>query len=152
MDVRETRYSPEYLPLLLTADPDEQAINNYIFRSRIFVCEKENDVVGIAAVTKEGSNTYEIKNIAVQENLQRCGVGKRLISTLKARYSGSRLIVGTADTSSGALKFYKSCGFVKFGVIKDFFVNNYETPIFENGLQCKDMILLEMKRCEHVGG
>jgi ribosomal protein S18 acetylase RimI-like enzyme len=144
MDIRETGYSPEHLPLLLTADPDEQAIHNYIFRSRIFVCERKQEVVGIAAVTKEGRDTYEIKNIAVQKNAQRCGVGMRLISTLKASFQGSKLIVGTADTSIDAQKFYQSCGFVKYGVITDFFIDNYQNKIFENGLQCKDMVLFEM--------
>jgi ribosomal protein S18 acetylase RimI-like enzyme len=144
MIVLETGFFPEYLPLLLIADPDEQAINEYIFRSRIFVCKKNDEIVGIAAVTKESSNTYEIKNIAVQKNEQGCGVGKSLILAIKAIYSGNRLIVGTADTSIRAQQFYERCGFVKCGAIKDFFINNYDKEIFEDGLQCKDMILFKI--------
>lgn len=151
MIVRETEYLPEYLSLLLTADPDEQAIKDYIFRSRIFLCEKNDEIVGIVAVTKENRNTYEIKNIAVQKNIQRCGVGRSLIFTLKAAYSGSKLIVGTADTSTSAQQFYENCGFAKNGIIKDFFINNYEKEIYENGLQCKDMILFEMNNCADIG-
>lgn len=147
MIVRETKYSSDYLPLLLLADPDEKAIKEYVYRSRIFVCEENEYVVGIAAVTKENGNTYEIKNIAVLNEFHRCGIGKKLIATIKTNFKGSRLVVGTADTSTNAQKFYESCGFKKFHTIKDFFITNYQTKVFENGLQCKDMIMFQIEEC-----
>jgi len=143
INISEAVYSKKYLPLLLSADPDEKAIGNYIYRSRIFIYQMQNEIIAIAAVLKKEKNIYEIKNIAVRKDFQRMGIGKELIKTLKFIFLGKKLIVGTADTSINAQKFYKSCGFKRCGIIEDYFTNNYEKKIYENGLLCKDMILFE---------
>lgn len=54
----------------------------------------------------------------------------------------SKLIVGTADSGIDQIRFYERNGFMKFGLRKNFFIENYELPIIENGIQLKDMILL----------
>jgi len=38
---------------------------------------------------------------------------------------------------------YKKEGFEVFGVRKNYFVDNYPEPIYENGTQLKDMIMLK---------
>ncbi|MGV8048552.1 GNAT family N-acetyltransferase, partial [Mycobacterium kansasii] len=52
------------------------------------------------------------------------------------------LIVGTSDTGFQQIRFYEKNGFKKTGIRKDFFIENYPSPIFENGLQMRDMVLL----------
>ena len=134
------------MPLLLIADPDPEMIERYIGRSCIFACEHDGRTIGIAAVTEEGNGTVEIKNLAVDKDMWRCGAGTALLSAVKSAYKGCRIIVGTADTSAGPLRFYESCGFSRCGTIKNFFKDNYPKPVFEGGVQCTDMILLEFKR------
>lgn len=41
------------------------------------------------------------------------------------------------------LHFYERCGFVKSHIAKDFFVENYDHPIYENGQQLIDMVYLK---------
>ena len=52
------------------------------------------------------------------------------------------LTLGTGDNEK-TLNFYKKRGFVKTHTIKNFFIDNYSHPIFENGKQLVDMICLK---------
>ncbi|KAA8792551.1 GNAT family N-acetyltransferase, partial [Lactobacillus crispatus] len=54
------------------------------------------------------------------------------------------LQVGTGD-SPLTIPFYEKCGFKRSGKIKDFFVKNYDHPIFEAGHQLLDMIYLSKR-------
>jgi aminoglycoside 6'-N-acetyltransferase I len=51
--------------------------------------------------------------------------------------------VGTADCGLAQIRFYERNGFVKYAIRKDFFIKNYELPIYENGQLLKDMIMLK---------
>jgi len=89
--------------------------------------------------------TMEIMNVAVHERLRGQGIGKKLVEDAiqVARELGVQsLEVGTGNSSIGQLTLYQKCGFRMEGVIKDFFTDNYEEEIFENGIQCRDMIRL----------
>lgn len=55
---------------------------------------------------------------------------------------GTRMLAGTGDVFE-TLNFYQACGFRRSHVIKNFFTDNYPQPIFENGIQLKDMVYLE---------
>ncbi len=52
-----------------------------------------------------------------------------------------RLEVGTG-TFGYQLTWYQRNGFRVFAVERDFFLANYEEPIYENGIQLKDMLRL----------
>jgi hypothetical protein len=41
------------------------------------------------------------------------------------------------------LSIYKKAGFIEFDIRKDFFIQNYAKPIFEDGVQLKDMAVLK---------
>ena len=43
------------------------------------------------------------------------------------------------------IHFYEMNGFIKYTIRKDFFIENYDLPIFENGVQLKDMQLLKFE-------
>ena len=49
--------------------------------------------------------------------------------------------VGTGE-SNLTIPFYESCGFERYDVIKNFFIDYYDKPIFEDGKQLKDMVYL----------
>ena len=95
-------------------------------------------------VTREGEGVYEIKNIATVPFFQRQGYGKRLIEFLFEYYQGkcSEMLVGTGDVPSSR-SFYEHCGFTVSHRIKNFFTDNYDHPMYEDGVQLVDMIYLK---------
>ena len=85
----------------------------------------------------------KLKNIAVLPDCQRKGYGKSLIEFLFSNYAHCRtMFVGTGDVPS-ALTFYNKCGFTESHRIKNFFVDNYDHPMFEDGKQLIDMAYLD---------
>ena len=79
-------------------------------------------------------------------NCQRKGYGKRMIDFLLSHYTDCKtLLVGTGDVPS-ALRFYHKCGFIESHRIKNFFTDNYDHPMFEDGKQLVDMVYLKRER------
>jgi len=117
-------------------------IERYIERGEMFALE-DNGVKAICVVTDEGNGTCELKNIAVAPDAQRQGYGKRLIEWLIAHYSGryDRMLAGTGDVPS-TVGFYLHCGFTLSHRVKNFFTDNYDHPIIEDGIRLKDMVYL----------
>ena len=134
------------LDLLLLADPEEEAIDKYINDCEIFEFYHKDILIGQGAIKQLSSTIYEIKNFAIYEKFHNCGYGKILLNLLCKKYlenfKNIEILVGTSEQGVG---FYKKCGFQFSHVIKDFFVTNYKQPIFENGIQCKDMFYLKFK-------
>ena len=52
--------------------------------------------------------------------------------------------VGTGD-SPLTIPFYEKCGFVRSHIIPHFFTDNYDHPIYEDGVQLVDMVYLQRK-------
>lgn len=131
-----------YLPLLLLADEQENMIDRYLDRGAMFVLD-DGGIKGECVVTDEGNGILELKNLAVLPDCQRKGYGRALVNYVAARYQGqySILQVGTGD-SPLTVPFYEKCGFVRSHRVEDFFVDHYDHPIFEGGIQLKDMIYL----------
>lgn len=135
----------EYLPLLILADEQEDMIDCYLEKGTMYVLD-DNGVKAECVVTDEGDGILEIKNIAVDPSFQKMGYGKSLIEFVEKQYSGeySVLQVGTGD-SPLTLPFYARCGFERSHIVENFFTDNYNHPIFENGVQLKDMVYLRKK-------
>lgn len=134
-----------YIDLLLLADEQESMIDKYLERGDMFVLN-DNGVKAECVVTKEADGIYELKNIAVMADCQRKGYGKRLIDFLFLHYTDfNAMLVGTGDVPS-ALSFYKKCGFAVSHRIKNFFTDNYDHPMFEDGKQLVDMVYLKRER------
>lgn len=133
----------QYIELLLLADEQESMIDRYLERGEMFVL-KDNGVKAICVVTNEGKGVCELKNIAVTPDFQRQGYGKRLINYLLTHYAGkyNQMIVGTGDVPS-TTGFYKSCGFEYSHRIENFFTDNYDHQMIEDGVLLKDMIYLK---------
>ncbi len=144
--LKETEEAP--YQLLLLADETKEAIDKYIFDSEIFVLEENNQLIALYALKAINLTQIEIKNIAVQTDFQGKGIGSFLLKDAfeRAKELGFQsLLIGTGDASLKQLALYQRVGFKKHDVIKDFFIDNYPEPIFENGIQLKDMIVLEKK-------
>lgn len=145
----------QYIDLLLLADEQEDMIDQYLERGEMFVLD-ENGVKAECVVTREGSGIYELKNIAVLPDCQRKGYGKGLIEFLFSFYTDCRvMLVGTGDVPS-ALNFYNKCSFTESHRIKNFFIDHYNHPIFEDGIQLVDMVYLKRNNespiCPHQAG
>jgi len=133
----------KYIDLLLLADEQESMIDKYLEQGEMFALY-DDDLKSICVVTKESENVYEIKNIATYEKYQGKGYGKRLINYIFEYYKGKcrTMLVGTGE-SDMTIPFYESCGFKISHRIKNFFIDNYDHPMFENGKQLIDMIYLK---------
>jgi ribosomal protein S18 acetylase RimI-like enzyme len=131
-----------FLDLLLLADEQESMIDRYLERGDIFALY-DGDLKSICVVTDEGDGVAEIKNIATYEKYQKRGYGKALIDYI-SRYYGSKynkMLVGTGDNTL-TISFYEKCGFTISHKIPNFYIDNYDHPIFDDGIQLKDMIYL----------
>ena len=143
MEIREyTGDSRLLMELLLLADEQLQMVERYMNKGKMFVLD-DDGIKAECLVTDEGEGVLEIKNIAVLPDYQRKSYGKALIYFLVRMFSEaySVLQVGTGD-SPLTVPFYEKCGFEKHHVIKDFFIDNYDHPIIEAGVQLKDMVYL----------
>ena len=146
MEIKEVKHrKKQYLSLLLLADEQEDMIDRYLERGVMYVLE-DGGVKGECVVTDEGDGILELKNIATAPEYHGKGYGKALIDFIAAEYKGRyRLLqVGTGD-SPLTVPFYERCGFVRSHVVKNFFTDHYDHPIFECGVQLVDMIYLQKK-------
>ena len=140
------KISKEIFDLLLIADPNIDAINEYVKNSLIMAVHDGKAIIGVGVMI-ENDDIHEIKNIAVQEEYQRKGIGKELIKELvrTASTKGSTIVeVGTGNSSILQLAFYQKCGFRFDRIVKGFF-DSYPDDIYENGIKCRDMIYLRIE-------
>ena len=143
MEIREfTGDRHDLMDLLLLADEQPEMVERYLNKGRMFVLD-DDGIKAECLVTDEGEGVLEIKNIAVLPQFQRKSYGKALIDFLVRKFSKtySVLQVGTGD-SPLTVPFYEKCGFIRHHVIKDFFIDNYDHPIIEAGVQLRDMVYL----------
>ena len=149
MTVEKIEYlqvSPEIIPLdiLLEADPSELSISSYSTDAWGFVAQQDDQIIGacIAKTIREGC--AEIFNVSVLPDSQGKGVGTKLL-----KFALDQLVhkgIKRVELGTGAfgyqLTYYHRLGFRVGEVIQNHFLDNYSEPIFENGIQHKDMLRL----------
>ncbi|PGL67268.1 GNAT family N-acetyltransferase [Bacillus sp. AFS055030] len=136
----------EHWNLLLLADPSKEMVDKYIQKSNLYEVLDDNIIVGILVLMEHSSEEIEIKNIAIDPAFQGKGFGKNLIhfGMKEAKKLGySKISICTGNSSTHQLALYKNCGFQISTVFYDFFIDHYDEEIWENGIQCKDLIKLE---------
>lgn len=146
MNIRKIK-SPQEVPwdLLLLADPSRELVEEYVTRGECWGAERDGQIIGVYVLLPTRPETVELVNVAVAEQYQGQGIGKQLVlhAVHHARAQGYRTIeVGTGNSSINQLALYQKCGFRIIGVDRDFFLRHYSEEIYENGLQCLDMIRL----------
>ena len=145
MQIKEiTKNKTAYIDILLIGDEDEKMINRYIEQSIIFSLYENNVLTSVCAVITIDNETIEIKNLATYPEYQNRGYASALINFVCNKYKTNYkyLILGTGENNK-TLEFYKKRGFQETHRLKNFFIDNYEHPIFEEGKQLIDMIYLK---------
>ena len=134
--------------LLLLSDPSEEVISEYIDLSTKFIARLNTKIVGALLLLKTRPRTMEIMNISVYEEYQNKGIGKQLINKAIEYAKGKKiktLEIGTGNPGLIQIMLYQKCGFRIIGVELDYFRKNHEERIFENGIECRDMIRMRME-------
>ncbi|MDR0463841.1 MAG: GNAT family N-acetyltransferase [Treponema sp.] len=146
MEIMEiTENKDQYMEYLLIGDEQESMVMKYLERGTMFALYEDFDLKTVAVVTKENNDTYELKNLATLEIYQRKGYGSAMVKHI-IQYCNKKcknLIVGTGDNEN-ILIFYEKFGFSYSHTVKDFYINNYDHAIIENGKQLKDMIYMKI--------
>jgi ribosomal protein S18 acetylase RimI-like enzyme len=134
--------------LLLLSDPSEEVIAEYIHLSTNFIARLDSKIVGALLLLKTRPRTMEIMNISVYEEYQNKGIGKQLINNA-IEYAKKNKIhtleIGTGNPGVIQMMLYQKCGFRIVGVELDYFRKNHDEKIFENGIECRDMIRMRME-------
>lgn len=137
-----TKNKKQFLDLLLLGDEQENMIDRYLEDGDVFALY-DDDLRALCVVTHVDGTTCELKNIAVYKQFQRLGYGTALIKHIFDNYKNryETILVGTGENPS-TLMFYKNFGFEYSHRVKDFFTDNYDHPIIEEGVRLADMIYL----------
>jgi GNAT superfamily N-acetyltransferase len=138
-----TENKKQFLDLLLLADEQEDMIDKYLPDGDLFALF-DDDLKSVCVVAKVDSETCELKNIATYEQYQGKGYGRALIRFISDFYKNDykTMLVGTGETPA-ILRFYEGSGFELSHRIENFFTDNYDHPMFEDGVQLVDMIYLK---------
>ena len=145
----------EVWDLLLLADPSEDKVRQYLSDGICLgakLATQANDpsapFAAVAVITSLAPpNQYELMNIAVAEDFHGQGLGKAMLAeviTLVINKGAVKLELGTGNSSIDQLAFYQKAGFRIVDVWQNFFLENYDEEIIENGIPCRDMIRLAM--------
>ena len=136
---RVTDSRKQYMPLLLLADESEKMVEGYLDRGIMFVID-DDGVKGECIVTDEGDGVLEIKNIAVYPEYAGRGYGRALIEHLADEFPDHDTVLAGTGDSPLTVPFYEKCGFRRSHAVRDFFIDNYDHPIIEGGVQLVDMV------------
>ncbi len=140
-----TENKKQFLDLLLLADEQEDMIDRYLESGDMFALF-DDDLKTVCVVTATDEETCELKNIATYEKYQGRGYARAMIKYVSDYYKNSykTMLVGTGETPK-ILSFYESCGFEISHLLRNFFTDNYDHPMFEDGIQLINMVYLKKK-------
>lgn len=132
-----------FMELLLLADEDWKMIEKYLYRGELFALY-DDDLKSVCVVTQESDRICELKNIATYEKWHGEGYGSKLLNHIFSYYKDkyATMLVGTGDVP-WILQFYQKSGFKVSHRIRNFFTDNYDHPMFEDGVQLVDMVYLK---------
>jgi ribosomal protein S18 acetylase RimI-like enzyme len=147
MEIREVTINKrDYIDILLIGDEQESMIDKYLEKGNLLALYDDNILKSVCVTLKIDAETIEIKNFATYPQYQKRGYASVLMNFVFDKYKNDAkyLILGTGDNDE-ILNFYKKRGFEEYSKVKDFFITNYNHPIFENGKLLIDMIYLRKK-------
>lgn len=132
--------------LFQIAEDSEENRDGYIDDGDVLVAVLDERPVGVLQITETGvSDELEINVLAVDEELQRHGIGWALVEACltEARGRGcTRVLVSTGAADVGNLRFYQRCGFRMLGIERDAFTpdTGYPDAIMVDGVRLWDRV------------
>lgn len=123
--------------LLLEADPSDERIASYPESCVCFAAWVEGHLIGACVLGPLVGNTVELLNIVVADGWQQKGIGTRLLQRAldeATSVQADELVLGTG-LHGHPLQFYLDMGFELVEIQKDYFLDHYPEPLFENGKQ-----------------
>lgn len=131
--------------LLELADPSRVSIAKYLSIENCYIAKKNDQIIGVILLKEVTRVLMEVKNIAVDPFFQGKGFGRHLLrhaSEISKKSGYKNLMIKTRNSSILQLALYQKEGFEMRDIRRNFYTHMYQTPIFENGIQCKHMIVL----------
>jgi len=102
-EIQEIRHSRErFLDLLLLADPSLEIVQQYLSEDHLFVLSEQGEAIGVVHLIPQSGTVMEVKNIAVKEEAQGHGYGKRLLHyalNFSQQQGYKKVVVGTGNSS-----------------------------------------------------
>ena len=136
-------------PLFELAEDSAGELDSCIDAGRVLVAMSGPDVIGHVQLTSTGDpRQAEIKNMAVREDRQGQGLGRRLIQAavdLVAAEAVTTLLVATAAADIGNLRFYQRQGFRMRSIERDAFTSStgYRPGLRIDGIELRDRVWLD---------
>lgn len=135
------------MDLLLLADPSEELVQSYLDKGICYIAEVDGETVGVILVMETKALTMEVMNLAVKEELQNRGIGKKLLLYVieEIKKSNTKTIeIGTGNPGVVQMLLYQKCGFRIVDIDFDFFRRTHPERIYVNGIECRDMIRMRI--------
>ncbi len=136
-------------PLFELAEDSAAELDSYINTGRALVATSDGEIIGHLQLTGTGDpRQAETKNMAVREDRQGHGVGRRLVQAavdLAAAESVTTILVATAAADIGNLRFYQRQGFRMRSVERDAFTpaTGYPPGLLIDGIELRDRVWLD---------
>jgi len=134
--------------LLLLADPSGKLVKSYLKKGICYIGEIAGETVGVVLVMETKAFTMEVMNLAVKEEFQNKGIGKQLLLYVieEIKKGDAKIIeIGTGNPGVVQMLLYQKCGFRIVGIDFDFFRRTHPERIYENGIECRDMIRMRIE-------
>jgi uncharacterized protein YhfF len=134
--------------LIYLADEDDDQIKKYKDSSTFWATMDDEEIIGIIGLNEINKESTEIVCVAVDEEYQNKKIGTNLIEKTIS-YSKEKkykeMIIKTGNCGIGQLYLYQRCGFRFDSINKNYMIDNYKNPIYENDIQCIDQIILKYR-------
>ena len=126
----------KYMDLLLLTDPQRDMIYRYLDTGDMFALYEGKELCTLAVVTVSGNRECEIRNLVTTYGNGGKGYTRAMIHYLSERYRSEcdTMYVGTWDYEE-SMRAYKKGGFEYSHTLKDYYVHNYQEPIYLDGKQ-----------------
>jgi len=126
----------KFRALLLLADPEWAAVERYLSGGEMYALFDGDRAVAEVVVAERADGQCEIKNLATDPAFWRRGFARALVDHVASLMAGryERLYVGTSKPA-----VYERMGFTPAYTVKNFFVDNYSEPVWDEGELCVDM-------------